>query len=349
MMNRVFGRVLVKETGTGIPDLVIALFDRDPDQQLALTHLDWATLTSAWMDGLGDRIGSILTDVNGNFEFKFEDEAFQLGDQESRPDLLLIVFAPEDSQSAEQPVPLPPQQRILHFSNIPRQDAGRTEAYVIRLPQLLLDKFEIRHPANSTDNRQQQTIVSALDRSFELEDILRTKLDERTSKRLEELNEATARTSKILENFSLSAVPKELRSVTTYFAPGDNLQEKQGAVFQRGIERLQQSGKKKSLRIRLSKKEAQTLGIEILDDGSIAAGTEVSTEKLMAFIRDRMDTTSLETVSLPIDKLYKKVVKANSPLEEILGIEPAQTDADSDSPEDTEPEPVDNNGGTHHG
>ena len=348
-MNRVFGRVLVKETGVGIPDLVVALSDYDPGQQLTLTHLDWTALESAWLDGLGDRIGSVLTDTNGNFEFKFEDEAFQLGDQESRPDLLLIVVAPEDSQSADQPVPLPPQQRILHFSNIPRQDAGLTEAYLIRIPQSLLDKYDIRYSEKYPDERQKQTIVATLGRSFELADTLRTKLDERTSKRLVELNEAATKTAKMLENFSLSAIPKELRSDPTYFSLGDNLQASQDVVFQRGIERLQQSGKKKTLRIRLSKTEAQTLGIEILDDGSIAAGTEISTEKLIAFIRDRMDTASLEAVSLPLDKVYQKVVKANSSLEDILGIEPAQTDADPDGPEETEPHPDDTNGGTHHG
>ena len=316
---------------------------------MTVTHVDWASISSAWLDSLGDRIGSKITDTNGYFEFKFEDDEFQSDDQEVRPDLILIVFAPEDSQSVELPIPLPPQQRILHYSSLPRQNAGKNEAYVIRLPQAILDKFEIRYSENSIDERQKKTAISALERSFELADILRTKLDERTSKRLLKSDEAATKTAKILENFSLSAIPQKLRSDPTYYALGDNLQEKQGAVFQRGIEQLQQSGKKKSLRIRLSKTEAQTLGIEILDDGSIADSSEVSTEKLITFIRDRINSTSLEAVSLPIDKLYQQVVKANSSLEEILGMEPAQTDAAPDSPLETESHPVDNNGGTHHG
>ena len=137
-MFRSFGNITVKETGEGIPNLVVAVFDTD-QVQLDLDHVGAPTSEG----GRADRIGSVLTDANGRFELTFEKADFQLSDQEERPDLMLVVFAPEDSRSANEPSPLAPQERVLHVSRVPRQDAGRTEAYAIRLLKAQLDRFEI--------------------------------------------------------------------------------------------------------------------------------------------------------------------------------------------------------------
>ncbi len=119
-MFKIFGNITVKETEEGIPNLVVAAFDTD-QEQFDLDHLRAGTSEGA----LADRIGSVLTDANGHFELTFEKADFQLSDQEQRPDLMLVVFAPEDSRSANEPSPLTPQERVLHVSRVPRQDAGR--------------------------------------------------------------------------------------------------------------------------------------------------------------------------------------------------------------------------------
>jgi len=121
-MFRIFGTATVKETGEGVPNLVVAAYDTD-EAQLDLDRLRTTTVEGGW----GDRIGSVLTDTGGRFELSFDKADFQQGDQEARPDLLVMVYAPEDSQSATEPSPLTPRERLLHVSRVPRQDAGRTK------------------------------------------------------------------------------------------------------------------------------------------------------------------------------------------------------------------------------
>ncbi|QEA39099.1 hypothetical protein FGL86_08455 [Pistricoccus aurantiacus] len=138
-MFRIFGNIRVKETGEAIPGLVVVVFDVDPTQ-FDPNHLVVRDLPEGVR---ADRLGSVLTDAGGHFELTFEQADFQLSDQEERPDLMLVVFAPEDSRSANEPSPVTPQERVLHVSRVPRQDAGRTEAYAIRLLKAQLDRFEI--------------------------------------------------------------------------------------------------------------------------------------------------------------------------------------------------------------
>lgn len=49
-------------------------------------------------DPLGDRIGSRVTSMEGSFQFSFEDEEFRIrDDMELRPDLYVVVAAPEET------------------------------------------------------------------------------------------------------------------------------------------------------------------------------------------------------------------------------------------------------------
>ncbi len=94
-MFRIFGTVTVKETGVGVPNLVVAAYDID-QAELDLDLLRSPTRQEIW----GDRPGSVLTDKGGRFELTYDRADFQGGDQEARPDLLVLVIAPEDSTSA---------------------------------------------------------------------------------------------------------------------------------------------------------------------------------------------------------------------------------------------------------
>src|SRR5262245_13817132 len=93
-MNTIRGKVVVKESGDGVPDLVVVAYDVDPASD---PDEDAAALASS--SGLvGDRIGSVLTDEDGAFELDYGDDAFRVGDaDERRPDILLTVLAPEDA------------------------------------------------------------------------------------------------------------------------------------------------------------------------------------------------------------------------------------------------------------
>jgi hypothetical protein len=151
--NLVSGKVLHKESGNGIANLLIELFDVDAwaDPEGA------ATGTVATADGgvtsvtttlpfngdlsalykLGDRIGSVITDAAGTFSFDVSAKDFNSArTSEQKPDLVLLVLAPDEPG-------LSPSDRLLHLAKDIYFNAGSSEAYIIRLPTALLEKKEI--------------------------------------------------------------------------------------------------------------------------------------------------------------------------------------------------------------
>ena len=187
-MNYLSGRVVLKETGVGIPDLLVVVYDADPRTKpedlitavgtppqpstgvaggsdpaigpqpgaaggasatsvtAALTGA--TTLSTDGQPNIGDRLGSRLTGANGAFEFDYEDTEFQIRNpQEKRPDLWLMVLAPEEPGLDE-------AKRVLYLSPQICQDVGRTEQRLIRLPADLLTKAGIALPVDPGTAKQ---------------------------------------------------------------------------------------------------------------------------------------------------------------------------------------------------
>src|SRR5687767_7247546 len=73
-MNYISGRVVLKETGVGIPDLLVVIHDVDPrtNPEEGIGTPGAATgvaPAAAALPSIGDRLGSRLTAANGGFEF----------------------------------------------------------------------------------------------------------------------------------------------------------------------------------------------------------------------------------------------------------------------------------------
>ncbi len=170
-MNTIYGKVVVKETGNGIEDLLIVVYDLDPQtklQELLEICYDGKNF-DIWQHISGDRLGSRLTDKNGNFDFQYDDSQFQVKDREWRPDLTLFVVAPEDQSIGSCP-------KILHVSCGIRHNAGRIEHYIIKLPLQKLREAGILYSG-------------ALDVSVDFNDIaakMRTQAEERHKKLIAE-------------------------------------------------------------------------------------------------------------------------------------------------------------------
>ncbi len=137
-MNKVRGRILIKETGAGIRDFLIVIYDCDPktmpEELIGCAPME---LNAEICQSLqADRLGSVLTGQDGNFELEYEDEQCRVRNDKKRPDLLLFVVAPEDSSTDNTP-------KVLYVSTV-RQNAGRIETYLIRFSATQLRQAGIR-------------------------------------------------------------------------------------------------------------------------------------------------------------------------------------------------------------
>jgi len=128
-MYTISGRVVVKETGAGIQNLLVVVYDVNPKatSKKAPRVGKSGQSTDALQKLSGNRIGSILTDANGNFELKCDDKEFQVQGKERRPNLALFVMSPEERDAKS-------GSKILHASPDVRQNAGHLETYLIKVP-----------------------------------------------------------------------------------------------------------------------------------------------------------------------------------------------------------------------
>src|SRR5262245_40370247 len=103
-MNIVSGRIIHKETGAGIPRLLIELINVDPAGPPGRWWWGWwrTTVTSTCANlPPGDRVGSVATGVDGSFTLEYESsDVRRPGADEQRPALLLVVRAPEDTDGS---------------------------------------------------------------------------------------------------------------------------------------------------------------------------------------------------------------------------------------------------------
>ena len=124
MSNVISGRVGLKESGVGIPDLLVVVYGSAlPQDPLA-----------------GDRLGSVLTKADGGFELVYDDSEFQIRNpKELRPDLVIKVLAADGPGVV-------PETNPLYISTVVA-NAGKTEQRLILLTSEQLLKAGITPPS----------------------------------------------------------------------------------------------------------------------------------------------------------------------------------------------------------
>lgn len=283
-MKRILGLVLAKETGVGIPNLVVAVFDSD----LTLDDLRRQELSPDLLKRAGKRICSVLTDATGRFSIPAEDLEF--AGNESRPDLLLIVLAPEDVQSPKRPYPLPADERTLYMSTVPRFDAGAEEAYVIRLLQAQLDHHSIA--TGSMDrNRHVRALAEAADSIKRLRAQQKLHNQEAYDNRKRYAEIAAKKMGR------LTAVSPLLRSAQARTAAlliehksdlVENLSALQEKANEEGLAALRKQ--KSTLKLRLSEADLDELGLKTVKGRLIG---KISAIKVAAKVRSLMGGVDL--------------------------------------------------------
>jgi hypothetical protein len=147
VMNTVSGRVVVKESGVGVPDLLVVLFSLAPDVPTKPAQNGAAT----------DFRVSVVTNGDGAFEVTYDDADLGLvTPPETRPNLQINVLAPEEPGVA-------PESQLLYSSAVPREHAGRTENYIVWLTAAQLQKAGISGPSEiSADLEPAPNVVGRL-------------------------------------------------------------------------------------------------------------------------------------------------------------------------------------------
>ncbi len=288
-MKKLHGFVLVKETNNGIPKLVVSAYDAEinlRDLIIDSTATDTALfpqLSPQILERLGKRLGSVLTGPEGQFEMSSDDLHFQ--GNESRPDLVLVILAPEDVIDAGHPYPYPPDKRILYISSVSRTDAGAEEAYFIRLLQAQLDTFHIqtgltRPEEDETDSTQ---LFNATKTVWDFRDNLRTKLAPTLQI---QLNNATAIRNNAKElTKDLTALPAYLRGNPLLLKDPSQLSDMQRTAISNGLDRLKDKYKG-TLDLKLSPQQLADLGLTTAPGGEITGQVDLTilAEKITANI-----------------------------------------------------------------
>jgi hypothetical protein len=152
-MYSINGRIQNKETNIGIPDLLVVLLDidkfQDPEnsQSPNVERINLAATTGFDINAVvsaANRLGSVITDRDGNFSFEIDATDFNTGnEQEQKPDIALVALTPEEPG-------LKLSDRLLYFSNDLRINAGHKEAYIIKLKSELLKQRQVPVPQSGT-------------------------------------------------------------------------------------------------------------------------------------------------------------------------------------------------------
>ena len=169
---QVLFKILHKETSKPLPDVLVVLLDLDtfndpdnkrvilmsaPEPAAASTGPDITKLLSNF--STYNRLFSGITDAEGKAAATVLPKDFNTGtESEQKPDLLLLVLAPEEPG-------LDLTQRLLYLSNDFRINAGSSEAYIVRIGTALLTEKQIPVPQEDSNDQVDTKIAAYLARS----------------------------------------------------------------------------------------------------------------------------------------------------------------------------------------
>jgi|GEM_PF-1611554 len=336
-MNRISGSIVRDDTKQGISDVIVVLYDVDisnPNQGNPESRFEpSSSLVQQYLQLIyggrdaeedqeirqgqmaADRLGSVLTGSNGHFELEFDDEAFRVNDAEARPDLVLLVVAPDrqgaliNEDSIYLSVGTPEYMRIMHLSILPVRNAGRQEQVIIRIPPAVLRRFNVDATADST-----RPFVSAMagaeKKRIALNSLINRQLGLRDKAlRQEEIKEATDRFA-----VNVSGISSALRASPLFVSNGDSPEEASRVALRRGVDRIRPHGDSRTTaaHLRLSEEDLRALGITNLGIESLSDLEErlrdtgitlpLNTEQFCERLQEKVGGTELVRVTSLLDE-----------------------------------------------
>ena len=300
MNNHVCGKILLKETGIGIPDLLIEVYNVEhhfkSEATISFIHgQDQQRLVNIsqdfWQNFPADRLGSVTTDENGKFELVYEDSDFQHQEEEGkRPDLVVFVMAPEELEAA-------PCPQILHISCGIRQNAGRIENYIIKLTKAQLKEAGIELPSTVTQEPEKPEIIL---KQLQATAVWQQKIDTELKKiRIEQINQEQEVDRVITKNFqgfykTLSTVPISLRHSNYYVTPDESIENKTTLAIKEGIQKKITHAQMVNY-VSVTKEQIKALNFQ--DNGSnLRSNRAISSEKIESILFNKQPEASNNTI-----------------------------------------------------
>jgi hypothetical protein len=220
-------KILHKESGLGIPDLIVVLMDVDtlPDvdesKQKAKASASRPDNGNNTPGQIGDRLGSALTDTEGKASFEVDMTDINTGTKtlEKKPDLMLLVLTPEEPG-------VDFVSRILFISKEIRMNAGSKEAYLVKLESKLLESKGVAVPkgkdadATASQSLKDQIVANKITRKEKQAVLKENIVDENVLYKSSRKEEFTAPLMDMI-----STVPLFVREGRRFHKPGTSLND----------------------------------------------------------------------------------------------------------------------------
>jgi hypothetical protein len=231
--NRISGKIVLKETGIGIPDLLVVIYDLDPGARPEEEFASPASRSASPPPPLlGDRLGSVLTGPDGSWSLGYEDAEFRiLNNTEKRPDLQLMVLAPEDADSDKPPT-------VLFSSKLMRMNSGRTEAYLIRITAAQLEAVKVPVPAAEENGDTTETKIQKYKASKTAQRALRDGL-KTINKEIEDQDAEGRKEFRKTINGVILPNLEALSKRVNFVKDTDSIEDVQNTVFKTGTDYIE--------------------------------------------------------------------------------------------------------------
>ncbi len=329
-------KVLHKETGKPLPDLLAVLLDIDnfsdpefeaiPVLELLSTSNTSGDITkfiSAYKNY--NRLFSGITDVEGKVFATITHRDYNTGSEnEQKPDLVLLILAPEEPG-------LDITKRLLYFSNDFRINAGSNEAYIIKLNSALLKEKGIDIPSVNTGTSIESKILSYKNNSLEGEQFNKAILDVETAKvqlKQSELNNFKSQFQTLLTPLPINAVGNNF---STFVKENEKVADKFPDHYTKETNKITDAinthvihNKGIEVRFVLNKKDRDSLGFDpgVLNQGTTdpqefdLSFTNIETNDIFKPLLSKMNAAGADNVVLTSNNpiLKKCVIKADDTL-----------------------------------
>lgn len=318
-MNTVSGKVVGKESGRGIANLLVEIFDVDPKADVGRFR---SSLTTG---NPPKRLGAVATDGSGAFSLAFGSSSPELGSR-AGINLILTVSAPEDP--GEEP-------KALYVSRAMRRNAGQLETYLVQIAERDLEAAGVRlwgqvnvelPPVDLAAKR----LLESAQRDVQLASATRDAGKVKIESAREVLNAFRADFLPALEA-SLSRVTPEQAASETFVPRNASVLAKHREVIDKDLASVvNEGGSRKPVRSRIALTDDEVHSLESqLDDQRT-----ISQDELKRILNRPPDETT-ETSYLsnnPIARLCRQITDRERECAAALGVEMPEPEPPPDGP-----------------